>query len=714
MKHVHSPLLSVLLTLSLVASLVPTPALAEVTQTTQPQEPVAEQTVEAPAGEGAGEGSTENGSQEGQTEAPAGQGSEGAPEAQPEEAPADETSDEQDAETELEAQEEAQLSVVYRAHVQNDGWQNEVSDGAEAGTTARGLRVEALNISLRDAETGAAIPGISYRAHVQNIGWQDWRSDGTEAGTTGGGLRVEALQIKLSDELAAKYDIYYRVHVQNIGWMGWASNGQRAGTAGQSLRIEAVQIRLVPKGEAAPDPAGQATGDAFRGALGVSYTTHVQNIGWQGACKDGATAGTTGRGLRVEALTVSLCGDDLTQGTVSGGVEYQAHVQNIGWQGWASNGGVAGTSGQSLRVEAIRMRLTGAIANDYSIYYRVHVQNIGWMTWAKDGEAAGSEGMGQRVEAVQIRLVPKTAAAPDNAGASIGQAFAKPSAVSYQTSVQNDGWQAQVSGGASAGTTGQGKAVELVRAALTPASEGRLAGGIQYRSHVSNAGWQGWVADGAESGVAGARTEAIQMQLTGQMAQYCSVWYRVHVQNVGWLGWAHDGETAGSEGQGLRVEAVQVVVRAKAQGAPGSTADHQWYGQTPLERSMGGYGSPTNWIVYVNRGERHVYVFQGMQGLWKLDRDFVCTVGAPWSPTISGIFNVGIKEYVFGHGYSCYYATQISGDYLFHSVIYYPGTFTVKDGQLGTAASHGCVRLAIENAKWIYDNIPSGTTVVIV
>ena len=249
---------------------------------------------------------------------------------------------------------------------------------------------------------------------------------------------------------------------------------------------------------------------------------------------------------------------------------------------------------------------------------------------------------------------------------------------------------------------------------LTPASEGRLAGGIQYRSHVSNAGWQGWVADGAESGVAGARTEAIQMQLTGQMAQYCSVWYRVHVQNVGWLGWAHDGETAGSEGQGLRVEAVQVVVRAKAQGAPGSTADHQWYGQTPLERSMGGYGSPTNWIVYVNRGERHVYVFQGMQGLWKLDRDFVCTVGAPWSPTISGIFNVGIKEYVFGHGYSCYYATQISGDYLFHSVIYYPGTFTVKDGQLGTAASHGCVRLAIENAKWIYDNIPSGTTVVIV
>lgn len=37
----------------------------------------------------------------------------------------------------------------------------------------------------------------------------------------------------------------------------------------------------------------------------------------------------------------------------------------------------------------------------------------------------------------------------------------------------------------------------------------------------------------------------------------------------------------------------------------------------------------------------------------------------------------------------------------------------VKDGRLGMRLSHGCVRLAIENAKWIYDNIPSGTTVII-
>ena len=31
------------------------------------------------------------------------------------------------------------------------------------------------------------------------------------------------------------------------------------------------------------------------------------------------------------------------------------------------------------------------------------------------------------------------------------------------------------------------------------------------------------------------------------------------------------------------------------------------------------------------------------------------------------------------------------------------------DGRVGIPLSHGCVRLQIDNAKWIYDNIPRGT-----
>ena len=45
-------------------------------------------------------------------------------------------------------------------------------------------------------------------------------------------------------------------------------------------------------------------------------------------------------------------------------------------------------------------------------------------------------------------------------------------------------------------------------------------------------------------------------------------------------------------------------------------------------------------------------------------------------------------------------------------MLYYQNSNRVMDGRLGINASHGCVRLAIENAKWIYDTIPRGTKVV--
>ncbi|HCQ88771.1 MAG TPA: hypothetical protein DIU45_02140, partial [Clostridium sp.] len=47
---------------------------------------------------------------------------------------------------------------------------------------------------------------------------------------------------------------------------------------------------------------------------------------------------------------------------------------------------------------------------------------------------------------------------------------------------------------------------------------------------------------------------------------------------------------------------------------------------------------------------------------------------------------------------------------LFHSILYNLDG-SIRDGRLGMAISNGCVRLALENAKWIYDNIPEGTAI---
>lgn len=39
--------------------------------------------------------------------------------------------------------------------------------------------------------------GVTYRSHVQKRGWQDWVSDGAEAGTVGKSLRLEAIEIRI-------------------------------------------------------------------------------------------------------------------------------------------------------------------------------------------------------------------------------------------------------------------------------------------------------------------------------------------------------------------------------------------------------------------------------------------------------------------------------------------------------------------------------------
>jgi len=63
------------------------------------------------------------------------------------------------------------------------------------------------------------------------------------------------------------------------------------------------------------------------------------------------------------------------------------------------------------------------------------------------------------------------------------------------------------------------------------------------------------------------------------------------------------------------------------------------------------------------------------------------------------------------------YWFRINGPYLFHSVLYNKADSGTLIGgslaKLGSRASHGCVRLKVEDAKWIYSNCGAGTNVVI-
>ncbi len=312
------------------------------------------------------------------------------------------------------------VGVNYRTHVQNYGWQELRYDGMISGTSGESKRLEGIEIAL--ANTGDYQLGVEYRTHIQSYGWESqWKKDGAMSGTSGESKRLEAIQIRLTGADAGEFDIYYRVHAQNYGWLGWAKNGQMAGTAGQSKRLESIQIQVLPKGETPVGLFGYSyvdygfNSESTDPSVGlVNYRTHVQNYGWQGYVYDGSISGTSGLSKRLEGINISL-GDT----GYEGGIRYTTHVQTYGWQGdkdspesWPSDGAMAGTSGESKRLEGIRIQLYGQVAEHYDVYYRVHAQTYGWLDWAKNGADAGTAGLSKRLEAIQIVILPKGSDAP--------------------------------------------------------------------------------------------------------------------------------------------------------------------------------------------------------------------------------------------------------------------------------------------------------------
>lgn len=160
--------------------------------------------------------------------------------------------------------------------------------------------------------------------------------------------------------------------------------------------------------ETTNNSSGVSTPLVFEG--NCSYQTHIQNAGWQDWKSKESLSGTTGQALRLEGIKIKL------SDSPNLGVSYQTHVQNVGWQDWVTDGDMSGTEGKSLRLEAIRIKLTGSEADKYDIYYQVHVQNAGWLSWVKNGDVSGTEGKSLRLEGIKIVILPKGTPAPVNTG----------------------------------------------------------------------------------------------------------------------------------------------------------------------------------------------------------------------------------------------------------------------------------------------------------
>ncbi|MBQ8953322.1 MAG: peptidoglycan-binding protein [Clostridia bacterium] len=127
--------------------------------------------------------------------------------------------------------------------------------------------------------------------------------------------------------------------------------------------------------------------------------------------------------------------------------------------------------------------------------------------------------------------------------------------------------------------------------------------------------------------------------------------------------------------------------------------------------------------IKVSIKDQRVYVYSAdtMDNYTILTMTFKCSTGLDSTPTPKGTFTDtgrGARWHYF-QKFDCWaqYAWYIDGDIMFHSVLYsQQDESTLRKSSvnaLGYKASHGCVRLAVSDAKWIWDNCSSGTTVVV-
>lgn len=140
------------------------------------------------------------------------------------------------------------------------------------------------------------------------------------------------------------------------------------------------------------------------------------------------------------------------------------------------------------------------------------------------------------------------------------------------------------------------------------------------------------------------------------------------------------------------------------------------------QRDLDGILPPqSSYVAKVNRTTCTVTIYakDGNNGYIIPVKRFACSVGLPATPTPTGTYRTLAKyrwHELMGPSYG-QYCTRIVGGILFHSVAGANMTSynlnPAEYNRLGSPASHGCVRLCVRDAKWIYDNCKIGMQVTI-
>ena len=119
--------------------------------------------------------------------------------------------------------------------------------------------------------------------------------------------------------------------------------------------------------------------------------------------------------------------------------------------------------------------------------------------------------------------------------------------------------------------------------------------------------------------------------------------------------------------------------------------------------------------IEVSISKQRVYIKSGDKVIYTM----LCSTGTVFTPTPLGNFRIQQEKGSAFSGAAYYRSFKDHGVYLFHtvptSIAWSTNSFSAVEGRkLGQRASHGCIRLAVPDAKWFYYNMPYNTPVKIV
>jgi hypothetical protein len=212
-----------------------------------------------------------------------------------------------------------------------------------------------------------------------------------------------------------------------IGAYGTGHPGEPGYMAGGSVRKTTIEAQSLgggwrfirdtliddapkPAPAPAPDPVPTQPASKPKNDLRLAYRAHVQKAGWLPAVRDGQIAGTTGFSARIEAIKI----------TPPEGVhlEVHAHVQGhtselcyedvyrgkSSGTGSSSNDPIIGTVGEGKRLEAVKVHVTKlpATLKSKKLWMQAHVEGIGWLEPVCGGSWCGTRGKSLRLEAIKM------------------------------------------------------------------------------------------------------------------------------------------------------------------------------------------------------------------------------------------------------------------------------------------------------------------------